>query len=193
MAQKLFFTSDHHFGHDRIIEYCSRPFPDMWAMNEAMIVRWNEVVDIDDTIYHLGDFSWKNPSMAAAILARLNGNKYLCIGSHDKHMLKLARFFVDIRESFMINISNTQLVFMNHYLHKTWPRSHHGTWHLFGHSHGRMNTYAAGEGKLLDVGVDTHNFRPWSLSEIIEVMESRPLNFNDRRRHMAHGGTIRKR
>lgn len=174
----MFFVADTHFGHTNIIKYCKRPFENVRDMDELIIEEWNRVVGARDIIYHLGDFSRRDPGLAERILKRLNGKKFLCLGSHDKHMPKLAEYFEEIRESFLINTRENQ-IFLNHYLHKIWPRSHYGSWHLFGHSHGGMNSYAHQEGKLLDVGVDSHYFRPWSLGEVAKVMAARPLNFND--------------
>ena len=67
---------------------------------------------------------------------------------------------------------------MSHCCHKVWDRSHYDTWHLYGHSHGGLDEYAKNEGKLIDVGVDSHNFEPWTFEEIKAVMDTRPLNFN---------------
>ena len=53
---KFWYSSDSHFHHRRIIEYCSRPFPSVEEMNQVMIERWNEVVKPDDIVYHCGDF-----------------------------------------------------------------------------------------------------------------------------------------
>lgn len=39
-----FFTSDEHFGHRRIIEYCSRPFKDLDDMANQMLASHNAVV-----------------------------------------------------------------------------------------------------------------------------------------------------
>ena len=41
---KLFFTSDHHFGHDNIIKFCNRPFEDVREMNQVLIERWNKKI-----------------------------------------------------------------------------------------------------------------------------------------------------
>ena len=178
----LFFTSDTHFGHANTINYCHRPFNNVDEMDEALIANWNSVVSNDDIIYHLGDFAWRNKKKAREIVSRLNGRKFLCRGSHDGRTSKLAGFFEDVQDSFLIAVNGRQYIFMSHCLHKVWPKSHYGSWHLFGHSHGNMDAYAEREGKLLDVGVDSHNFRPWSLQEIAQVMATRPLNFNDSQR-----------
>lgn len=50
------FTSDTHFDHANVIEYCKRPFSNVEEMNEAMIRNWNKRVMPEDTIFHLGDF-----------------------------------------------------------------------------------------------------------------------------------------
>lgn len=44
---KVFFTSDTHFYHARIVESSERPFNDIDEMNEALIRNWNAVVPRD--------------------------------------------------------------------------------------------------------------------------------------------------
>jgi len=51
----LWFTSDTHFSHARIIELCDRPFKDYHHMNEFIIGNWNAAVAWDDEVTHLGD------------------------------------------------------------------------------------------------------------------------------------------
>ncbi|GFN32997.1 metallophosphoesterase [Paenibacillus xylaniclasticus] len=82
--QNIFFTSDHHFGHKGIIDFESRPFTSVDEMNEFMIEKWNAVVGKNDKVFHLGDFSFLNQEKTAAIVARLNGRKYLILGNHDR-------------------------------------------------------------------------------------------------------------
>ncbi len=145
-------------------------------MNSIIIKRWNEIVRPQDTIYHLGDFGFGKNNVVE-VLKQLNGKKFLCRGSHDKDAIKAGKYFQDIKESFYLSLSGRQL-FLSHYLHYVWPKSHYGSWHLYGHSHGGLNDVAGKHGKCLDIGVDSHYFTPWSLYEIIDIMKARPENFN---------------
>jgi len=58
-------------------------------------------------------------------------------------------------------------IVMCHYPFAHWDREHYGSIHLHGHSHGKH----VASGKILDVGVDCHNFYPISLEEVAEIME----------------------
>jgi len=192
----IFFTADTHFFHKNIIEYSNRPFSSVEEMNEVIIERWNEVVTSKDHVYHLGDFAFfygKKKTKVEELFRRLNGNIFLCIGSHDKEITKLFRngfrengFITafhkikSVSESFFIRQNVPKMIFCSHYMHYVWKQSHYGTWHLYGHSHGgltnRLNTQK--HGKVLDVGVDSHDFRPWNIDEVSTEMSKLPENFN---------------
>lgn len=80
----VFVTSDTHFGHANIIQYCNRPFSSVEEMDEALIAGWNEVVKPGDKVYHLGDvYMSRGNGNAERILSRLNGTKVLILGNHD--------------------------------------------------------------------------------------------------------------
>ena len=81
--RRLWCTSDQHYGHARIIDYCSRDFSSVDEMNASLIERFNAHVQPEDLTYHLGDFSLKE-SMVPLILPRLNGEHILIPGNHDK-------------------------------------------------------------------------------------------------------------
>lgn len=176
----FYFTADTHFNHENIIKYSKRPFDSIKEMNEVLIENWNAVIKSADIIYHLGDFAIGRIDKCENILRHLNGQIYLCVGSHDKIITHsgLRQYFKKIDKNFEIKIDN-QHVFMSHYLHKIWSRSHYGSYHLCGHSHGGMNKYIETEGKIIDVGVDCNSFSPISWEQVQEIMRSRPLNFND--------------
>ena len=78
------YTADNHWGHDKIIGYTGRPFGSVYEMNKTMIDRWNECVDKDDTVVHLGDFCFPEKLNIDLLLASLNGHIILVKGNHDK-------------------------------------------------------------------------------------------------------------
>lgn len=81
--RKIWFVGDLHFGHHNVINYCNRPYKDVFEMNESITKIWNETVSENDTVYVLGDFSL-NAKYVEMYLPRLNGKKILIVGNHDK-------------------------------------------------------------------------------------------------------------
>jgi len=59
-----FFTSDTHYGHWRICQYCNRPFSSLEEMDRTIIRKFNERVKEDDICFMLGDFCFKRSSEA---------------------------------------------------------------------------------------------------------------------------------
>ncbi|MBW4083227.1 metallophosphoesterase [Paenibacillus sp. S150] len=80
----VFFTSDHHFGHKLIIDFESRPFSSAEEMDRVMAEKWNSVVGKEDTVFHLGDFSFLKLDSTRQIVSALNGYKILILGNHDR-------------------------------------------------------------------------------------------------------------
>ena len=54
---KSFFIADTHFGSETIIRYEKRPFGSVQEMEEALIAKWNQVVEKDDTHYDYASMS----------------------------------------------------------------------------------------------------------------------------------------
>ena len=83
---KVFFIADTHFGGENIRRYENRPFESVAEMDEKLIENWNCVVEEEDIVYVLGDFSdYGDSGKDAEILAKLNGTKILVMGNHDRH------------------------------------------------------------------------------------------------------------
>lgn len=82
----IFFTSDQHFGHDKIIKYCNRPFENATTMNRELIKRYNFLIKKEDIVYFLGDFSLESSihkEYLRSIVDNLKGEKHLILGNHD--------------------------------------------------------------------------------------------------------------
>ena len=169
----IFFTSDHHFGHKAIIKHAKRPFQSVDEMNEIMIQKWDEKIRKYDTVYHLGDIGLMASSRLIEILNRLNGKIHLIKGNHDDLNRNCKERFEWIKDYHEIKLpnpdsTNNQLIVMMHYPLLTWKGKYSGSYHLFGHSHGKLNNF--NRNTALDVGVDCHNFYPISFEEVRTVI-----------------------
>lgn len=166
----LFFTADTHLDHRNIIRYCDRPFSCKEEMNERIVTNWNAKVSENDTVYHLGDFSFSDPRQ---FVQRLNGKIILIRGNHDYARNISGAGFHGVHDLYTLHLGpNRPSIVLCHYAMRTWPSAHYGTWHLYGHSHGTL----PGIGLSFDVGVDCWNFTPVSLDEVTRTMESRQGN-----------------
>jgi calcineurin-like phosphoesterase family protein len=189
----LFFTADQHFLHYNIIKYTTRPFANVDDMNEELIRNWNDVVPLDGTVFHLGDFALGNPMRCLDIINRLNGTITLIKGNHEKTVMKTkflrdrfekihdmgCEIKVDDDEATYTSAKGQQLIVLSHYAYEVWHNSHYGSWHLHGHSHNNLPT---AENRLrLDIGVDNPfcNFYPVSYNKVKEYMKAKkfkPIN-----------------
>jgi calcineurin-like phosphoesterase family protein len=197
---RTFFTADTHFGHANIIRYAHRPWIDWdtdvveepdkvtgemiqrWVspeiarkradeMDEVMIAKWNNVVKPNDLVYHLGDFCFgKTTQDFAKYFERLNGDIIFIKGNHDELAWKNSAAFVEAYDSYLEIEIRQQAITLCHYAMRVWNRSHYGSWHLYGHSHGTL----PGDHMLsFDVGVDCHDFQPITFERVREIMATK--------------------
>ncbi len=172
----VWFTSDQHYGHSNIIRFCNRPFNDVHEMNESLIKNHNSVVKTDDIVYYLGDFGFMDVDKLKNILVRLNGQKILIYGNHDK-VIKGAvgafkSLFLHMTDYLEINVYGNKII-LCHYPMLSWNGSGRGSIMLHGHSHGTSEYGNLKNSKILDVGVDCHNYAPISAKEIFSKMSKR--------------------
>lgn len=184
---KTFFTSDTHFGHANIIRYSKRPFRDVREMDDTMIDRINEKVGHDDILWHLGDFAFYDINGWTKIRNRINCNFiHLILGNHDHKRVNREKAVYDLFESVQsykeIRIDGHDIT-LNHYAQRVWNKSHHGAWHLYGHSHGSLPDDP--HSLSFDIGVDCHNFYPLNMTEISAIMDKKRWKPIDH-----HGGDI---
>lgn len=163
MPSDEFVTSDTHFFHANIIKHCERPFSSVEAMNRHMVEAWNTVVKPLDTVWFLGDFCMKcSTGQAQEVLTALNGTKHLIVGNHDYPKIKELPGWASVRERLVYGG-----VYMDHYPVEDWPGRFMGIVHLHGHSHGQTKKMP----RRLDVGVDTNNFTPLNLRDVIASLQ----------------------
>lgn len=170
----IFYTSDQHFGHKNILTMGKgRPFNSIEEMQQIMISKWNKKVQPDDTVYILGDFCWGfNSKKIKELVSKLNGNKILIVGNHDRlNDYYKSASFQDIVSYHEVKDGDDRVVLF-HFPISEWNGYYYGSYHLYGHTHGtyqlleetskrnRANT------NCWDVGVDNNDFEPVSLEEI---------------------------
>ena len=181
---KLFFTSDLHFGHANIITFCSRPFRDVDDMENALITRWNDKVPEDGVVFILGDFCWTGTANWKRILPKLNGTKYLILGNHDYEYYNKAKktfeeLFAGIYDVADIVVDN-QCIQLCHYPLLSYNHKEHGGWQLYGHVHSGPYCTTKDEPLLkhltarqYDVGVDNNDYKPVSYEQVKRIIDNK--------------------
>lgn len=182
-----FYTSDTHFGHQRIIELCNRPFSSVEEMNEVMIERWNSVVKPTDTVIHFGDVALGKIAESLPLIERLNGIKSLIPGNHDRifsgEKPKMRERFQEQYEwvfngGIMPEISYFVIghrpVLGSHFpyvgdshgvdRHADKRPNDEGLPLIHGHVHDSWKF----NGRMFNVGVDVNNFTPVSEDEVVD-------------------------
>lgn len=183
---KIFFTSDTHFGHSNIIKYCKRPYSNAVAMDEALVENWNKVVPGDGLVYHLGDVAFLKPAHVASLLYRLNGTIVLIRGNHDSNqMLKVCAGRFEAVVDYVDTTFDKSHVTMMHFPLGSWHGQGRGSWNLHGHSHGSYQS----KGKQQDVGVDALGYTPISFYELRALMDKKDVRTSDYHKLSANGGT----
>ncbi len=206
---RVWFTADLHFGHGNIIKYCNRPFltaeeaerartdrRGRWHVSDETVRRHDEaLLDVinaqvreDDTLWILGDFSFGHLAEARPYRERIRcRHVHMVWGNHDHRSIR--PLFNQAFEQGMVHVEG-QDIWLNHYPMRSWDRSFHGSWHIYGHVHGRLAREDEAHPHMLtkDVGVDACGYRPVSFEELRAYMAPRVEAFNRRKAALTQGG-----
>lgn len=184
------FTSDLHFDHKNIIEFCDRPFTkDNWGvsyMNEKIVSNYNSLVGVDDECYFLGDIAFQLGGGSLKHVKRMNGTKYLVPGNHDKcwkpkdlnnkfkGMYEEAGFIVldeqvQLEEFLLCHFPFTgDHTYDDRYIQ--YRPKDEGQWLIHGHVH---DTWLQ-RGKAINVGIDAWGGFPVSIETIRSMVRDGP-------------------
>lgn len=184
----VFFTSDTHFNHANIIEFCKRPFHDVFHQDENLIQLWNEIVPPNGIVFHGGDFIWTGQiDRVRDVVKQLNGDIYLSLGNHcyqnrlDRQIFKT--IFKDVQDMYYITVQDEdhQYKRMNfqlcHYPLMYWRSNYY---HLHGHVHSGPRCKPQDKVPFhylrYDIGVDNNDFKPISYETLkLKFIEFRNL------------------
>lgn len=165
-----FLTSDSHFRHENFLTFLDkngeliRKFGTVEEMDELMIARWNEKVSPNDKVYHLGDLCFSSRALNE-IMPRLNGNKVLIKGNHDKlKVSQYMKYFRDIRSIHKLDRLVLTHVPIHPYMLERWK----------GNIHGHTHTYHVMDGESIDIRyynvcVEKHNYYPVNFEDILKA------------------------
>ena len=156
----IYFTSDTHFGDDRLNLF-GRDFvcDNAKDMDELIIEKWNETVKPEDTVYHLGDVALSEEALRES-LPKLNGKKILIKGNYDDKIDDsiLLEYFDEVHPNAKLRHENV-LFFLNHYPTKCDDMM----FNICGHIHGLWKV----QRNMINVGCDAHHFKPVSIDYIM--------------------------
>ena len=145
----------------------TRDFDTLEEHDDELVKVFNGLIKPNDILYHLGDWSFGGHEQIKLFRNRLQcKNIHLIFGNHDQHIEPISSPYRELFSScnHYLELSlklgtersgkygKTRFC-LSHYSHRVWNKSHHGSIHLYGHSHGTL----PGFGKSMDVGVDTNN------------------------------------
>lgn len=167
----IYFLSDPHFGHNRVLEFCkdTRKFKSIEEHDAFILSSIQRTMTHDDELYILGDFTFSHDmTRNRQLFFSLPGRVHLIIGNHDKdEIINLP--WASVSHYKEIWHKKTRYV-LCHYPFKEgqWNGAHHGSIHLFGHVHGRPQ-YTMPV-RAMDVGVDAIGMSPISIDRIHDKM-----------------------
>lgn len=179
--EKIWFTSDTHFSHDKEFLYGSRGFNSVEDMNTEIIKRWNAVVAPNDIVYHLGDIFLSNSETGLNAFKQLNGQFHIIRGNHDTdakiELLKQCSNVIDIQWATMIKYKKI-MFFLSHCPSVTRTLddapNKQGIINLYGHTHQTTNFYNDNP-YMYHVGMDSHNLTPVEINEIITDIKNKRI------------------
>ena len=194
-GQKLWFTSDTHYNHANICSATTRwedpvtcrEFTSLEQMNSYLICNINEVVEQDDILFHLGDWSFGGfeqiQKFRDSIFCK---NIHLITGNHDHHiennkegcqsLFSSVNKYLNLEVKWNVgtHFAGEQRFALMHFPIASWDNMARGAIHLHGHVHLPADK-RIGKGKMMDVGVDGNNLYPIEMREVLRLMSIQPI------------------
>lgn len=180
-----YFSSDWHLGHANIIKYDNRPFKTVDEMDAAIIKNICSTLKAGDALYFLGDFAFVRDANRLEELMKTfawtAANLYFIKGNHDgRDTIRLyEKYGTYLGEQKKIKIldedaqDGKQEIVLNHYRMDVWDKSHHGSWHLHGHSHHTLPERPTA--RCIDIGINGkgYDYHPLSYEQVKKYMKEK--------------------
>lgn len=185
---EIWLTSDTHFSHQKPFLYEPRGFTSVTEMNQAIVERWNSVVQAEDLVYHLGDVALSDTQDAIKYIKQLNGKIIWIRGNHCtvNKILEIQNACPNISLLAGMDSSYATVIksgkwsfYLSHYPTLT---SNHEKWrkvvNLCGHAH-VQDKWADWDKGCYHVEMDAHDCYPVNLNQIKEDIYNKRLTSSE--------------
>lgn len=163
----IYFISDYHLGQESKAH--KRNFKNLDEMHNFIISSWNKTISSKDSVYILGDVSLDFKYLS--LLDRMNGNKFLIKGNHDKFNSRIyLKYFVDIYGVKYIFYNKFKFVLTHYPIHDTMLKENE--FNIHGHTH----EYNIGNSKYINVSCEVIEYKPISILKIMEKIKDGKSN-----------------
>jgi calcineurin-like phosphoesterase family protein len=176
------FGSDIHFNHDKVIEFCNRPFKDLKEMNSYFLDSFFSWTKPGDDIWLLGDIVFYDHSgvlEAIKILSETGRHFHLIAGNHDDKKTRKHSCWSSVRDYYDLKIDNYRIA-LCHYPIEAWRKGGKGGLHFHGHTHGNISNEVTIKPNRLDVGYDNTKSALITLDQAIHKLNLQETRLNVR-------------
>lgn len=164
------FISDTHFGHAKVVEYCSRPFRNVTDMNERLIANWNGLIRSEEQVFVIGDVALGSFEEACEIIKSLHGYKILIRGNHDRSIEKMFQMgFDQVYNELDLELKDGRLALLRH-KPQLWGDINPRQLQIHGHDHGGPKSV----GRRMNVCVDLWDYRPVMEDQLLFIQLGDP-------------------
>lgn len=173
---KIFLTSDLHFGHDKDFIWGPRGYGSIKEHDTDIIRKWNNKVEKTDDIFILGDLMLGDNEQGMKKIEQLNGHLHIILGNHDTN--------TRVNEYMnCIAVHDIQYALMQKYKKYSFFLCHYPThmgnydmqmarqWCLHGHTHSKEKFCEFD--KNYNVALDAHNNEPVEIEEVLKDIQEK--------------------
>jgi calcineurin-like phosphoesterase family protein len=133
-------------------------------MNETLIKNWNDIVNKDDVVYHLGDFCFKGTrGIAKELEDSLNGTIVHIKGNHDSN-----NGVKTILSKAILEFGGKVVLAQHKPPHISKEIPEWVDFVLCGHVHDNWKSTEIDEIPIINVGVDVWDYKPVSVNSLLK-------------------------
>jgi hypothetical protein len=166
-----YLVADLHLGHKNVLKHDNRPYDCIEQHDVDLARRCVSVGGKHATLWLVGDVAQTKAALDAFMgVIRPHWGKIILIrGNHDdKVAWKYRDMFDEAHEARYLRVSPEVRVYISHYAHRVWRNSHHGAYHIHGHSHGALPRL----GRSIDCGAPCVNYTPKPLQWFVDELSA---------------------